>query len=76
MEKRLLTVKESAAYTGYSVSAVRRLIASGELPDIRNGRYGRAIRIDRLVLDEFIANGGTMPAKVVRIDSKPGGRAA
>jgi excisionase family DNA binding protein len=49
--KRLLTVKEAADYISRSERSLRQMIANGALPVIREGR---AVRLDRRVLDEWI----------------------
>ena len=49
--KRLLTVKEAADYISRSERSLRQMIANGTLPVIREGR---AVRLDRRVLDEWI----------------------
>ncbi|HEY7388046.1 MAG TPA: helix-turn-helix domain-containing protein [Bryobacteraceae bacterium] len=49
--KRLLTVKEAADYISRSERSLRQMIAQGPVPVIREGR---AVRLDRRVLDEWI----------------------
>jgi excisionase family DNA binding protein len=48
--KRLLTVKEAAAYLGRSESAIYHLVARREIPVVRTGRTLRFLRddLDRL----------------------------
>ncbi len=38
MKKRLLTVEEASLYLGRSISSVRELIWSGDLPFVKAGR--------------------------------------
>jgi len=49
--KRLLTVKEAAAYLGRSVSAVYHLVARREIAVVR---HGRNLRFDVRELDRWI----------------------
>ena len=49
--RRLLTVPEVVALTGWSRSFVYQLVTSGKL---RAVRAGRTVRIDRADLDAFI----------------------
>ena len=49
--KRLYSVPEAAIYLGRSAWSVRRLIWSGELPEVR---AGRRIHLDIKDMDEFI----------------------
>jgi excisionase family DNA binding protein len=51
VQKRLLTVKEAAAYLGRSESAIYHLIGRREIPVIRHGRH---VRLDRLALDRWL----------------------
>jgi excisionase family DNA binding protein len=48
---RLLSIEAAAAYTGLGVPTIRRRLASGE---IRARKFGRAVRIERADLDEWI----------------------
>ena len=52
-EKRLLKVREAAAYTGLSDKRIRSLVHAGELPHISFNDFG-SWWIDRADLDEFI----------------------
>ena len=49
--KRLYSVPEAAIYLGRSAWSVRRLIWSGELPQVR---VGRRVHLDMRDLDTFI----------------------
>ena len=49
--KRLYSVVEAAHYLGRSAWSVRRLIWSGELPEVR---AGRRVHLDIRDMDEFI----------------------
>ena len=49
--KRLYSVAEAGDYLGRSVWSVRRLIWSGELPQVR---VGRRVHLDIRDMDEFI----------------------
>ena len=49
--KRLFSVEEAAQYLGRSSWSVRRLIWSGELPEVR---VGRRIHLDVRDMDTFI----------------------
>ncbi len=51
MTKRLYSIPDAAVYLGRSTWSVRRLIWSGELPEVRAG--GR-VHVDVRDLDEFI----------------------
>jgi excisionase family DNA binding protein len=51
LPKRLLTIKEAAAYLGRSVSAVYHLVARGELACVR---HGRNLRFDLDELNRWI----------------------
>lgn len=50
-DKRLFTLSEAAVYLGRSEWAVRRLIWSGELPHIRQGRR---VHLDVRDMEQFI----------------------
>lgn len=52
MDKKLLTVAESAIYLGVSRSLLYSYVMGGEIPSIK---IGRARRIPVTVLDEWIA---------------------
>ena len=52
MNKKLLTVAESATYLGISRSLLYSYVLRGEIPSIK---IGRARRIPVSALDEFIA---------------------
>ncbi len=52
MNKKLLTVAESATYLGISRSLLYSYVLRGEIPSIK---IGRARRIPVTALDEFIA---------------------
>ncbi len=49
---RLLTLKQAAEELGVNVSALRRGIWDGELPQVR---IGRSIRVDRNDLEAWLA---------------------
>jgi excisionase family DNA binding protein len=51
VSKRLYSVAEAAHYLGRSAWSVRRLIWSGELPEVR---AGRRVHLDIRDMDEFI----------------------
>ncbi|MBN0039491.1 helix-turn-helix domain-containing protein [Cellulosimicrobium cellulans] len=51
MEPLLLTVARAAEILGISEYSVRRAIAAGEMP---YRRIGRAIRVTRIDLDEYL----------------------
>ena len=51
-----LRVNEAAAVLGCSTDHVFKLLKAGHLPRLE---LGRAVRIARPALDEFIASGGT-----------------
>jgi excisionase family DNA binding protein len=51
VSKRLYSVPEAALYLGRSSWSVRRLIWSGELPEVR---AGRRVHLDIKDLDTFI----------------------
>lgn len=50
-QKRLLTVKEAAAYLGRSESAVYHLVSRREIPVVR---HGRNLRLDVKSLDAWV----------------------
>ena len=51
MEKRYLTIREAATYTGWSIHTLYRWSSQGRVPVLRkNGR----LRFDRFVLDEWM----------------------
>ena len=52
MEKKLLTVSESAVYLGISRSLLYTYVMNRQIPSIK---IGRARRIPLTVLDEWIA---------------------
>jgi excisionase family DNA binding protein len=56
MNERLMTVKDVAVYLQYSEVQTRRLIASGEIPSIRIGKKGRAIKVVPEELQKYIQN--------------------
>ncbi len=49
--KRLYSVKEAGKYLGRSAWAIRHLIWSGELPQVRQGRR---VFVDILDLEQFV----------------------
>ena len=51
LKKRLLTVEEASLYLGRSVSSVRELIWSGDLPFVK---AGRRTHLDLFDLDRWI----------------------
>jgi len=54
MEKRFLTVKEIAIYLGFSVSAIRKWIRTGQIPFCRvNG----GIRFDIQEVEKWVTKG-------------------
>ena len=53
MEPLLLTVAQTSEILGISEYSVRRAIAAGEMP---YRRVGRAIRVTRVDLDEYLEN--------------------
>lgn len=50
-----MTVAQVAVHLGMSVESVRRRIATGELPAVRHGGPGSAVRIPRASLDAYLA---------------------
>lgn len=56
MNEKLMTVKDVATYLRYSEVQTRRLIANGEIPSIRIGKKGRAIKIVPEELQKYIQN--------------------
>ena len=56
MNEKLMTVKDVAMYLRYSEVQIRRLIASGEIPSIRIGKKGRAIKVVPEELQKYIQN--------------------
>lgn len=63
---RLLTLKEVAELTQFSMPTVYRLIARGELPVVTNGRAGRAQRVRVVDLELFLANGGRTSSRTLK----------
>lgn len=53
VEKRLYSVKEAGRYLGISGWAVRHLIWSGKLPEVRQGRR---VLVDIVDMNRFIEN--------------------
>lgn len=53
-EVRPLTLKEAANYTGFSVSHLRRRIASGKIKAVR---FGHRVRVSRGELDDYLRAG-------------------
>lgn len=51
MQKRLYSVKEAGKYLGRSAWAIRHLIWSGELPQVRQGRR---VFVDIVDLNQFV----------------------
>ena len=51
IDKRLYSVKEAGKYLGRSPWAIRHLIWSGELPQVRQGRR---VFVDIVDLDQFV----------------------
>jgi len=49
--KKLLNIKECAAYIGRSETAVYRLVARHQIPVVRNGR---TLRFDRIEIDRWV----------------------
>ncbi len=49
---RLLSLREAAAYMGWTIWEIRRFVWSGEVPFIRRGK--RKIFIDRKDLDTWV----------------------
>ena len=60
MEKRLITIKELAVYTGWSKSALYHMIARRELPFIK---WGHSVRFDLRKIDRLIER-KTVKAKI------------
>lgn len=56
MNEKLMTIKDVAVYLQYSEVQTRRLIASGEIPSIRIGKKGRAIKVVPEELQKYIQN--------------------
>lgn len=54
-KKQVYTVAETAALLSVSSRTVWRLIARGTLHAVR---IGRSVRIDRRVIEKFVATGG------------------
>lgn len=73
LTKRLYSLPEAAIYLGRSTWSVRRLIWSGELPQVRAG--GR-VHLDLRDLDEFIEKNKiceeTSPSFQCRLDKEKG----
>lgn len=67
---KLLTLKEVAELTQYSLPTIRRLIRRGDLPVVTNGRAGRAQRVRVTDLETFLASGGKPSARVVAFPSE------
>lgn len=68
---RLLTIEEAAKELGIARDRLYFLTRHGLLPCIH---FGRAIRIDRLALDEWLRQGGqAWPGGWRRAISTPGG---
>lgn len=61
------TVREAAEFSGLSESEIRRLIANGSLPHARDGK---AVRVSRVGLKDFLATRMVFRRDLVRIDSK------
>jgi excisionase family DNA binding protein len=51
---KLLKVKEVQEITGLSEPTLRRLIACGALPVVRNGGVGSAVRVRKVDLERYI----------------------
>ena len=49
--KMYLSIKESAAYTGLSVYAIRNLVATNAVPFLN---AGRKVMIDRVALENYL----------------------
>ena len=54
VEKRLLTIKETAKYLGCSIWTVRELIWDRKLPEVRRNRNGGKIYLDIRDLEKYI----------------------
>ena len=54
MEKRYLTLKEAAIYTGYPVGSLYQWCSQRKIPHINKHRR---LRFDRLKLDEWLREG-------------------
>jgi excisionase family DNA binding protein len=64
LDRRLLTVRETADRLGVHEDTVRRRIASGELPALQLGGHGSSIRVDAMELECWLYG----PPEVVRAD--------
>ena len=63
LPKRLLTIKEAAAYLGRSVSAVYHLVSRREIACVR---HGRNLRFDIRELDRWIKKGKATTSRPLR----------
>ncbi len=55
----LMTIEQAAAYLGTGERFVRRLISQRRIPFVKLGRH---VRLERLVLDQFI-DAGRVPCR-------------
>jgi len=70
MNEKLMTVKDVAIFLQYSEVQTRRLIASGEIPSIRIGKKGRAIKVVPEELQKYIQNkSGVKSGRIKERDS-------
>lgn len=74
LQKRLYDVKEAGKYLGRSAWAVRHLIWSGVLPEVRQGKR---VMVDVVDMDEFIKkykkeadHGNDLPEEEKRSDNR------
>lgn len=60
-----LKIKDAAEFTGLSQSEIRKCIANGSLPHMRDGK---AVRVPRVALKDFIATRMVFRRDLVRIE--------
>ena len=58
IERRLLTIKEAALYTGLSVHTLYTMVSQKRIPYVK---VGRLVKFDREQLDKWIKQQTVMP---------------
>ena len=57
MEQRLLNVKELSAYLSVPVATIYTYVSTGKIPAGCIRRIGRALKFERIAVDEWISAG-------------------
>jgi len=64
IKRRLLTIRETEAYTGIAVNTLYKMVSHRRIPHVK---VGRLVKFDQTLLDEWIKQQTVMPMPERRV---------